>query len=66
MRQISEKRRLKPVMIPSLSTTRMPSAVESRVAVRRESVSLELVLRGHLLRGVVRRDHEALDRGVLE
>ena len=40
MRQISEKRPLKPVIVPSLSTTRMPSAVESSVAVRRERVSL--------------------------
>ena len=40
MRQISEKRPLKPVMAPSLSRTRIPSAVESRVAVRRERASL--------------------------
>ena len=40
MRQISEKRPLKPVMTPSLSRTRIPSAVESSVAVRRERASL--------------------------
>ncbi len=40
MRQISEKRPLKPVMAPSLSRTRIPSAVESSVAVRRERASL--------------------------
>ena len=39
MCQISEKRPLKPVILPSLSTTRMPSAVESSVAVRRDRAS---------------------------
>ena len=40
MFHISEKRRLKPVMVPSMSTTSTPSAVESSVAVRRDRASL--------------------------
>ena len=54
MRQISEKRRLKPAMVPSLSRTRIPSAVESSVAVRRERALAQLVFGGDLRRGVVR------------
>ena len=38
--QISAKRRLKLVILPAVSTTRMPSAVESNVAVRSERASL--------------------------
>ena len=65
IRQISENRRLKPVMVPSVVDDEDP--VDRRVeggGEERQGVA-QLVLGCDLCRGVVGRDHEALHRGVL-